>query len=253
MLQITSVIIDDETYNRDLIANFVVTTNPNFTIIGSADGVDTGYTLIKELQPDLVFLDIKMIDGSGFDLLNKFENPTFEVVFVTGFDDYAIKAFEYNALNYILKPIDTSKLKKVLEQVEIDITKNKLFKNAQTDDLHELILKTHDLGKISIHVNDKVVLLSITDITSVESQDRVTVFFDKKNNKYLSSKKIVDYDAVFEKLPHFIRIHKSTYINSDYIYNYTKGDICIITLLNGKNFEVSRRKKSEILRILSLK
>src|ERR1700741_5424183 len=117
MSNIRALIIEDEFLNRDLISKMILKLHSNFEIVGMAEDIHAGYSLINELKPDLIFLDIKMPGGSGFDLLKKFDEPFFEVVFVTGFDEYAIQAFEFNALDYILKPIDTNKLKSTLDKV----------------------------------------------------------------------------------------------------------------------------------------
>lgn len=253
MKKIRTVVIDDEFYNRGLISKLVVKTHAGFEIIGTAEDIEEGYELINSLQPDLVFLDIKMPGGSGFDLLRKFENPCFEVVFVTGFDEYAIQAFDFNALDYILKPIDTVKLEKTLSKVYHRIY-NQL---SITDNLKEITklyhVSTSELSKIPIHVKDKVVLLTINDIISIQSEDGYTAFTDIYSNKSVSAKCLSDFEFIFDVIPSFVRLHKSVYINSNYIKHYTKGQICIVTLIDNSTFEVSRRKKTEILTLLDRK
>ena len=250
MEKIRAVVIDDEYYNRGLISKLVVKTHAGFEIIGTAEDIEEGYELINSTQPDLVFLDIKMPGGSGFDLLRKFENPTFEVVFVTGFDEYAIQAFDFNALDYVLKPIDSIKLEKTLNKVYHRIY-NRL---SITDHLKEITklynINSSELSKIPIHVKDKVILLTINEITSIQSGDGYTTFSDVHSNKYLSAKGLSDFEFIFDVIPYFVRLHKSTYINTTYIKHYTKGQICIVTLTDNSTFEVSRRKKTEILAFL---
>jgi len=253
MKKVRAVVIDDEFYNRGLISKLVVKTHSGFEIVGTAEDLEEGYELINSVQPDLVFLDIKMPGGSGFDLLRKFENPSFEVVFVTGFDEYAIQAFEFNALDYILKPIDTVKLKKTLSKVY-----HRIFNQLSiTDNLREITKLYHvnssELSKIPIHVKDKVVLLTINDIVSIQSDDGNTVFTDIHSNKCVSAKSLCDFEFIFDVIPNFVRLHKSIYINSNYVKDYTKGQICIITLADNSTFEVSRRKKTEILAFLDKK
>ena len=253
MKKIKSIIIDDESYNRDLISKLVFKTNPNFEIIATAEDIKEGFELITQLQPDLVFLDIKMPGGSGFDLLRQFESPKFEVVFITGFDEYAIQAFEFNALDYVLKPIDTSKLGKTLTKV-YDRILNKL---SITENLKEIIqlyhVNSNFISKIPLHSNDKVVLLAIDQISSIQTEETYTVFIDVNSNKYISSKKLSDFEFIFEKSSHFVRIHKSVYINTNYIKHYSKGLVCIVTMQDNSSHEVSRRKKTEILTLLERK
>lgn len=118
MNKIRAVVIDDEFFNRGLITLLINRLNPDFEIAGEAENLRDGIKLINSVNPDVVFLDIKMPDGSGFDLLKKFPGFTFEVVFITGFDDYVMQALEQKALDYVLKPIDLDKFKVTLEKVQ---------------------------------------------------------------------------------------------------------------------------------------
>jgi two-component system LytT family response regulator len=250
MKKIRAVVIDDEFYNRELISKLVVKTHAGFEVVGTAEDIEDGYEVINTTQPDLVFLDIKMPGGSGFDLLRKFENPSFEVVFVTGFDEYAIQAFDFNALDYILKPIDSIKLEKTLNRVY-----HRIFNQLSiADNLNEITKLYHinssELSKIPIHVKDMVVLLTINEIISIQSENGYTSFTDIHSNTYLSAKCLSDFEFIFDPIPYFVRLHKSTYINTNYIKHYTKGQICIVTLTDNSTFEVSRRKKTEILTFL---
>ncbi len=126
-----------------------------------------------------------------------------------------------------------------------------------TDNLKEITKLYHvnssELSKIPIHVKDKVFLLTINDIISIKSENGYTEFKDIQSNNYLSSKILSDFEFIFDAIPHFIRLHKSIYINSNYVKHYTKGQICIITLIDETSFEVSRRKKTEILALLDKK
>lgn len=253
MIRIKAVIIDDEFYNRDLISKLVLKMNINFDIIGSAENVEEGFELINSEKPDVVFLDIKMPGGSGFDLLRKFENPNFEVVFVTGFDEYAIKAFDFNALDYILKPIDTTKLKLTLDKVQNRVYNKHLLSGTLNQVLQSYSVN-NTISKIPVHFKDKVFLLDVNDIMSIQTEDGYTSFYSCSNlNKYTSSKQLADYEFIIADYNHFIKLNKSVYINLNYVKSYTKGLICMVTLTNDVEFEVSRRKKTEILELLDRK
>ena len=253
MKKIRVLVVDDEFYNRDLISKLVVRTNPDFEIIGMAEDIDEAFELIETLKPDLIFLDIKMPGGTGFDLLRKFENPLFEVVFITGFDEYALQAFEFNALDYILKPVDTSKLEKTLIKVQDRII-NKLTIVDNLKEITELYhLNSNILAKIPLHHGDKVVLLAIKDILSIQVINGYTEFMDVNSVKYFSSKVLSSFEFIIDKQPAFVKIHKSIYINSNYVKHYTKGLTCQITMSNNTTFEVSRRKKAEILTLIDKK
>lgn len=251
MKRIKSIIIEDEYLNRDLIKKLVNRINPNFEIIGEAENIDSGFDLIKECNPDLVFLDIKMPGGNGFELLKRFEKQNFEVVFITGFDEYALQAFEYNVLDYVLKPIDSQKLKNTLEKVYNRISS----KLSLVTNLKE-ILDTYNadctsIAKIPIHYKDKVVLLDISDIISVQTADGYTIFKTKNREEFMSSKQLSSFEFIINNYSNFCRVNKSSYINLNFIKSYTKGLICMITLTNDFVFEVSRRKKTEILELLN--
>jgi two-component system LytT family response regulator len=253
MIRIKAVIIDDEFYNRDLISKLVLKTNVNFDIIGSAENIDEGFELINSDEPDVVFLDIKMPGGNGFDLLRKFENPNFEVAFVTGFDEYAIKAFDFNAIDYILKPIDTAKLKLTLDKVQNRVY-NKHLLSGTINQVLQSYSVNNTISKIPVHFKDKVFLLDVNDIMSIQTDDGYTSFYSCSNlNKYTSSKQLADYEFIIADCQHFIKLNKGVYINLNYVKSYTKGMICMVTLTNDVVFEVSRRKKTEILELLDLK
>ncbi len=250
MKTIKTVVIDDELNNRDLITKLVHKIHSDFQIIGDAENIEEGFELINRVKPDLVFLDIKMPGGSGFDLLRKFENPDFEVVFVTGFDEYAIQAFEFNALDYVLKPIDTVKLTVTLNKVQKRIYSKFSITNNLKNILQSYNVDNTKISKIPIHVKDKVVLLNLTDITSIHAEDGCTVFNMLDSMKFISAKQLSDFEFIIDNSPNFIRLNKSTYINLNFVKSYTKGQICMVTLVNGHVFEASRRKKTEILAFL---
>lgn len=249
-MMIRTVIIDDEYLNRDLISKLIHKLNEKFDIIGTAENIDDGFNLIAKHNPDLIFLDIKMPGGNGFELLKRFKNPKFEVVFITGFDEYALQAFDFNALDYVLKPIDTFKLSNTLDKVYNRISN----KSSLTSQLKE-ILRNYDgesyiISKIPIHHGDKVELIDITDIITIEADKGYTVFNTVNSCEFISSKQFSTFEFIVEKHRYFVKINKGLYINTKFIKNYSKGETCFITLKNDKFFEVSRRKKTKILSLL---
>jgi two-component system LytT family response regulator len=247
---IQCVIIDDEAFNRELIRDFITKLNPAYHIVGEAADISSGYEIIKTLNPDLVFLDIKMPGGNGFELLEKFEKHEFEVVFVTGFDEYAIKAFEFNAMDYVLKPIDQSKFRETLQQVKTRFD-NKLSKISNL----KSIIKSYNrhesvISKIPVHYKHEVVLLDVDDLLYIQSEEGYTTFVTKDEERFTSSRKLSEFEFILDSYDHFIQIHKGMYINVRYVKSYSKGEICMVKLVNGSAFEVSRRRKTEILAVL---
>lgn len=252
MNKIRTIVVDDEYLNRDLVRQLIESIDLNFEIVADAENIDVAFDIINKYNPDVIFLDIKMPDGTGFDLLKKFKDPKFEVIFITGFDEYAIKAFEFNALDYVLKPIDMDKLKITLQRVFKRISEKKINGNIYN------ILDSYNndyskINKIPIHLNDKVFLLDIDKIISIRSDRGYTFFKTTDGVEFLSSKQLNSFEFIFNNDRKFCRINKSIYVNLLFIKSYSKGNICEITLVDNSAFEVSRRKKTEILALLELK
>lgn len=251
MHKIKAIVVDDEVANRRVIISLVQKLDPLIEIVGEAGSLADAYGLIKDLKPDLVFLDIKMPDGTGFELLEKFENIEFEIVFISGFDSYALKAFDFNALDYVLKPINPKKFETVLNKVQAKISS----KNLKPEQFTEIV-KSYDprktiISKIMIHDGNKVLLLNIENILSAKSEEQCTRFTMENNEKFLSSKELSDFSFILEQHPFMVRVSKNTFINVNYIKYYSKGSTCIITMKDETEVEVPRRKKTEILQILS--
>jgi two-component system LytT family response regulator len=243
---ITAIIVDDEMHNRNVLKILLSKHCPNIKIIEESDSADAAYRKINELKPQLVFLDIKMPEKSGFDLLKMFTEIRFEVIFVSAFNEYAVNAFEFNVLDYILKPIDYFKLIKAVTKASQKIATN----TGSGGILH--FIKTLDekndlINKFSLHHNGKVVLVNVSEISFIEAKKdfcRVNLF---DNTHYTSSKDLKMFENVLQQAGNFIRINKSVIINTDFLKSYTKGEVCIIELKTLQAFEVSRRKKSEII------
>jgi two-component system LytT family response regulator len=243
---VTAIIIDDEEHNRNVLNTLLKKYCSLVQIIAESSNADDAFDKINKLHPQLVFLDIKMPNKSGFDLLKMFDSIDFEVIFVSAFNEYAITAFDFNALGYILKPIDYSKLLKVVDRAIYKINSNK-----QNNDLRHFIKtieeKNDIINKISIHTNDKVFLIPISDIVSVEASISLCELVLIDSSKYHSSKSLKLFENMLDRLGNFIRISKSLIINVNYIKSYSKGDVCILQMKNGMSHEVSRRKKADVL------
>lgn len=251
MNKIKCLVIDDEFFNRGLITMLISKLNSGFIISGEAESVNEGYKMIHEVRPDVVFLDIKMPDGSGFDLLKRFTSIDFEVVFITGFDQYALEAFEHNALDYVLKPIDLDKFSNTLQRVQ-----NRIHKSIPNLDLIRSSTSTGlnaaFITKIPIHNKEGVILLPVNEIQYAQSQGDLTFFFREENESYSSSKLLEDFEFILNSLPNFFRIDQTTYINLNFIASYSKGTECSITLKNGAILEVSQKIMAEIMDLIGV-
>ncbi len=240
-----AIIIDDEHANRQLVSNLLNTHCPSVQIVGSADGVESGYQEITEKKPNLVFLDIQMPHGNGFQLLEKFKEICFDIIFVTSFDQYAINAIKFSALDYILKPIDISELKIAVEKAEKKIEKeNKIL-------LYENLLNNinpyNQNKRMAIRVKNSTLFIEMNDISYIEADGNYSNIFLINGTKYYVAKTLKEIDEFIKDLRGFLRINKSIIINSSLCSHYQRGENCSLTLKTGQTFEISRRKKNEVI------
>jgi len=240
----SAVIIDDEARVRETIIHLLTVYCPNINVIGQADSVETGYQLIDRCKPEVVFLDIKMPDGTGFDLLKKFKSLNFYFFIITAHEEYAIQAFKVSALDYILKPIDStdlinavSKLTKIINTEEANIKFETLLSNIDNNksEIKKIVLKTHD----------NVFVVDIKDIVRCESQNNYTLFHLIDKSSILVSKTLKEYDDMLSSLS-FIRCHQTHLVNSAHIVKFIKHPNNTLLMADGVNVPVSVRKKETI-------
>lgn len=246
MNKLAALIIDDEEKSRRGLKNLLEKYCSDVFVCGEAGDVETAYTLIGEKNPDLLFLDIQMPNGNGFNLLKKFKELPFDVIFITGFDQYAINAIKFSALDYLLKPIEVNDLIDAVKRATI----NKEKKYSSQSKLITLLSNEEREAfdkRIIVHHNEKVQLLKVGDIRYIESADRYCYIHTITNEKYILAKTLKDFEEYFHDNKRFIRINKTLMLNIDFITNYSKGEPCMVELNNGQTFEISRRKKQEFL------
>lgn len=229
--------VDDEKSVRELLCFLLEKHCPQIEIIGEAHDVDSAFAEINAKKPELVFLDIQLPKGDGFSLLKKFGSVFFEVIFTTSFAEYAIPAFKVKAIDYLLKPYDINELKAAVQKAETQIG---LLKNAS---------QRADLS-ITVHRNDKVEHINARSILYLEARDNYTLLSLISGEKFLVPKSLNDHQSVLESLSCFIRIHRSAIINTSYIKSYSKIIPYTITMQNDACFEISRRRRTEVLDLL---
>jgi two-component system, LytTR family, response regulator len=242
---ITCIIIDDEVSGRLVLKELISKFCSQVRIIGEAGNIQDAYELIVTKKPDLILLDIQMPGGSGFDLLRKFDTIDFEVVFVTSFDKFAINAIKFSALDYLLKPVEVKDLVTAMEKAS-----EERFNSSQRHPVYINLLNNLDESvkdkMIPIHHNDRVKMLKLSEIICFEADSNYTNIFTSANEKFSPAKLLKDFEDFLADHPDFMRVSKSAIINLSYIKEYSKGDPCILYMRNGKEFEVSRRKKAEL-------
>lgn len=239
--------VDDEPKNLRIIKELLRLYCPNATHIGEADNIETARQLINELQPDLVLLDIEMPHGNAFDLLDKIMPVNFEIVFVTAFDSYTLKAFKYSALDYILKPVNIDELKAVVTKAEHRVNEKNI--NQQLSFLLQNMKQPSvALQKVAIPTfKDQLEFIETDSILYCEASGAYTFIFTENGNKLVSAKSLKEYE---EMLPEsiFFRLHHSHLINLNKVKKYHKGRGGEVEMDNGVFLEVATRRKDEFLK-----
>ena len=240
-MQLKTILVDDEKTSREILRNYLEKYCKNISIIGEAENINQALDLTKKHQVDLVFLDVEMPYGNGFDFIDKLENPEFEIVFVTAYDHYAIDALNNHVAYYLTKPISIDNLIKAVDY--ITEVKN------QENNLQNAILKPKSSkieGKITIPTQAGFEILEIKDIIYAKADDNYTEIFLVNGQKKLVSKTLKYFDDAL-KNNGFARIHKSYLVNINTIISYRKGSGGTVTLNNGKELSVSASKKANLL------
>lgn len=248
---ITAILIDDDNNLRAGMKSLLNRYAPEIQIIGEADSVKTGTELLLQNPPQVVFLDIHLGDGSGFDLLeevNKKGKLNSQIVFITAHEQYAIKAFRFSALDFLLKPVDPEELEKVIGKIKGVLDKNDSV--AHIDLLLENIRKKVDnFKRIALSNSDGIHLFEISDIIRCESEDNYTKFYIKNNKPILISKTLKEYEDLLTEHG-FERIHQSHLINLSYLKSYIKKDGGYVVMSDNSNLPISQRKKDRMQEIL---
>ncbi|MCD6066527.1 MAG: two component transcriptional regulator, LytTR family [Bacteroidetes bacterium] len=242
---ISAILVDDERDSRIVLKDLLEHFFPEVNLVGEADNVENAFKLINEKHPQLVFLDIQMPRQSGFNLLKKFEEVPFEVIFVTSYDQYAINAIKFSALDYLLKPVEVKDLKEAIAKARKSIDL-KTKSNVQIINLLKSI-DTANEKRVVVYAGDHVRLLNETAISYIESDGAYCIITTDTGDRFTIAKYLKDFEEYLGDRSPLLRIHKRWMINVHHIKGYSIGDPCVVEMLNGKKFEIARRKKVEIL------
>jgi len=246
---IKSIIIEDEKKSRDVLKSLIDRYCKNVEVITEAEGVKDGVEKINLHKPDVIFLDIQMPDGSGFRLLEKLDNIDFDIIFTTAFDQYAIRAIKYSALDYLLKPISPDDLIVAVEKVKQRKLGTQINQNIKV--LLENIDKPElEPQKIVLSTSDKIHVVDIDNIIRCESDNYYTRFYFREGNPVLISKTLKENEELLSE-HNFIRPHKSHLINTKYIKAFLRVDNGYIQMTDDSKIPVSRRKREAIIDIIN--
>ncbi len=239
---IRTLIIDDEKNNRQMINDLLQKHFPNVSVVGEADGVQSGLETIAQFAPDLVLLDIRMDDGDAFDLLNKIQNINFKIIFITAFEEYALKAIKFSALDYLLKPVALDELKSAIGKAEKQILKDL---NLQLVELNNNLQPNHK-KRIILKTAEKLHLIPVQEIIRCEAERNYSMFFLANNKKIIVSAPMKDYEEILTEQG-FFRLHKSHIVNLSFVESYVKTDGGSVVLTDGTSLPVAMRKKNQLM------
>lgn len=242
---IHAIIIDDIEQARITLKKDLETYAPEVVVIGEASGVLDGAKLLKKVKPDVLFLDIQMQDGSGFDLLDILSDIHFNIIFITASDAYAIKAFQYAAINYLVKPVDPDKLIASIEQLKTrrsnEFEKYKLLNDS-------LKSNTKNQTKLALNTQEKIHIVNIADVIRCESDGNYTEFYFTQHKKILVTKTMKDFEEILTRHG-FYRVHQSHLINTKFIKEFIKTDD-VLLMEDDTQIPVSSRRRADVIKML---
>jgi two-component system LytT family response regulator len=238
-------IIDDEQDARQMLRTIVTSMCPDVEICGEADSVESAYVLIRQTNPHGILLDIAMGDGTGFDLLAKFPNPEFQVIFTTAYDEFALKAFRFHALDYLLKPINPVELSQSIDRIKKDS-----IENLQTRMGHLLeSVRTNKVDTLTLTSQEGMIFLKLDQIAHLESDASYTTFHLANKESHLISRPMKDFETLLP-VENFFKLHQSFIINLNYVKKILREDGGYALLETGSKIPIARRRKNDFFALL---
>lgn len=245
-----TVLVDDETNNLKVLRHFLKMYCPSINVIASCDSYDSALKTIQEESPDVVFLDIVLDRDTSFDLLDELGEHPFQIIFSTAYDEYAIQAFKYSAVDYILKPLVIENVIAAVQRVEERIRNNEIVEMKQIKHISRSLKTNHPSNYITISGANRVDFINPIDIVYLKSSERYTEFYvSKRKLKIVSSKSIGQYEENLDKTSYY-RIHNSFVINLTHLVNINKNDGNYCEMSNGDKLPISRRRYEGLLRMM---
>jgi two-component system LytT family response regulator len=245
---IRTVLVDDERDSIRVLQILLEKYCPQVEVVGTAEGVETALAVIQATRPDLLLLDIEMTQGNAFDLLNQLRPLTFQVIFVTAFDNYAIRAFKYSAVDYLLKPVDIDELVSAIGRV--------IERSQQRSIIDQMQLFLDNMGtyglaqqKMAVPTVDGLIFINLREVVRLEAKSAYTQINLENGEAVMATRTIKDYEDILPETL-FCRIHNSHIINLQKIEKYHKGRGGYVVLEDGSEIEVASRRRQEFLRRL---
>jgi two-component system LytT family response regulator len=248
-----AIIIEDELGSVNVILQLLAEYGKDqIQVVGVADAIQSGLELIQKKKPDVVFMDIELRDGSSFQILENLEKIDFKLIFITAFDKFALDAFRFSAMDYLLKPIDNKLFQEAINKVidkTLPIHSQKQFDFLKEIREHNVVEK---IDKLALIEQNEILFESLANIIYLMASESYTIIHTASGKKYTMSKNLGHYQELLSSQPNFFRIHYSTMVNIDHIHKIAKNESnrqYKIELQNGQIFEVSQRRVSEFKKI----
>ncbi|MCH2044304.1 MAG: LytTR family DNA-binding domain-containing protein [Saprospiraceae bacterium] len=239
------IIVEDEDLSREALRQMLLLLDPSLNIVGEAGTVEEGTQLLKNTQVDLVFLDINLPDGNGFNILQNLESIDFQLVFVTAYDEYALKAFQFAALHYILKPISPENIQEIIDRAKSNQKKSTSLESLE---ILESSLSENN-QRLALTLKEDTICVAISDLIRLEADSNYTFAYIKGANKTLVSKTLSFYEQLLAE-HNFVRIHNKHLVNLNYFKRYVRGRGGVLELGDGTKLAVSTRRKKDLLKSL---
>jgi len=239
-------IVDDEPGARKMVLSFLQESFPEISIAGEASSVKEASELIPRVQPDLLFLDVEMQDGTGFDLLDRLPVLNFNVIFITAHNEFAIKAFKYNAIDYLLKPINP-------DEFIMAVRKSREFKNKDIlpQQLGQLLqtTKQKSFEHITLNTSNGYVFAKTNEITRIETYGNYCFVYLKEGERILVPLNLKEFEEMLPE-PDFFRLHQSHIVNTAMVRKIIKEDGDLVIMSDGSKIPIARRRKDDFLKII---
>jgi two-component system LytT family response regulator len=243
------IIIEDEMHSRDVLTNLLQEHFKDVQVMAVCKTAEEGKTAIEDLQPDLLLTDIELENKAVFEMLQELNNMNFEIIFTTAHEKYAIQAIKFSAIDYLLKPFSLEDLSAAIKRYEQK--KYKQQSSGQFDALfHNLKHIQKDAKKIALPTSNGLTIVPLKEIIRCEADVNYTNFFLATKHKMLVSKTLKEFEELLNEYD-FIRVHNSHLINLHHVKNYIRGEGGIVTMTDGTEVDVSRRKKEEFMKRLA--
>ena len=242
MEKIRTVLVEDEKKSLLILHTLLEKYCPDVIVVGTAADVEQSKKIIESLRPELVFLDIALPDGNAFDLLNQLGTIDFEIIFITAYNEYALKAFDFSALHYILKPVNHQALIDAIGRYKKIRTNSEIQGRIQV--LNQALNQNY--SKISLPSAEGLIIIDIDKITYIEASSNYSIFYLNTEESYVVSRSMNYFEDILSGL-NFVRIHNTHMVNLNYIKKYNKGRGGMITMSDGTHLSVSASRKKDFL------